>query len=146
MTARLQDWDIGNFDSASLGGGGSVGRGGGSVGSAGGGGEGRGRGGGGVGGAAVTAAVAAVAATGVWAGGRARAREAYEEELAELSWKIGRLMEIFLSTELQVCVLYCTVRAACSVGLELYTVLVMNSLCKARECRLVYIMLSSARV
>lgn len=38
----------------------------------------------------------------IFGSGEVQGRSDYEEEEAELSWKIGRLMEMFLSNEIQV--------------------------------------------
>lgn len=82
VTARLEDWDIGAFDSAS-----QAGKGGAAAIVSG---LGLGDGFGGVGG------------MGAGGDGEGAGRLADEEEMAELSWKTGRLMEIFLSEEMQV--------------------------------------------
>lgn len=87
LSARLDDWDLELSDNTSQAAGGLVGNG--IVGLGGGfgvlgalGGEGGGIFGGGV-------------------GAEERQREADEEEMAELSWKMGRLTEMFLSNEIQ---------------------------------------------
>lgn len=97
LSARLEDWGLDLSETASQGGGAGVSLLGG-LGLQGLGGN------GGLGGGSGVLGVLGGEGTGIFGGGAAaeeRQREAEEEEMAELSWKVGRLAEMFLSNEMQ---------------------------------------------
>ncbi len=97
LSARLDDWGLDPSDTASQGGGGGASLLGG-LGLPGVGGN------GGLGGGSGVLRVLGGEGAGIFGGGAAaeeRQREADEEEMAELSWKVGRLAEMFLSNQMQ---------------------------------------------